>query len=373
MKNAYPSSDWQNVPIGDLVHKIQSWNPSLADGDEEFNYIDIGAVDQDRKEIVIPKSITCSDAPSRARQVLAKGDVLVSTVRPNLNAVAVVPTEYDGSIGSTGFCVLRPRNKLVDSSFLFQWVKSSEFISDMVKKATGASYPAVSDRIILDSQIPLPPLPEQRRIAEILDKAETLRAKRRAALAKLDGLAQSIFLEMFGDKNIQAFKEREIGSLIRLKSGEFLPASEINQGNFPVYGGNGVNGYHNAYMFDDPKIVIGRVGVYCGCVHLAPSQSWITDNALYASAFMERLDLMFLLHALRDANLNQYSSKSGQPLISGSRIYPVKIPLPPLPLQQAFARRVEAIEALKERQRASLAQFDALFASLQHRAFRGEL
>ena len=69
----------------------------------------------------------------------------------------------------------------------------------MVRRATGASYPAVSDRIVWESKIPLPPLPEQRRIAELLDKADALRAKRRAALAQLDTLTQSIFLNVFGD------------------------------------------------------------------------------------------------------------------------------------------------------------------------------
>ena len=69
----------------------------------------------------------------------------------------------------------------------------------MVRRATGASYPAVSDRIVCESKVPLPPLDEQKRIAEILDKADALRAKRRAALAQLDILTQSIFLDMFGD------------------------------------------------------------------------------------------------------------------------------------------------------------------------------
>lgn len=405
MKNAYPSSDWQNVPIGDLVHKIQSWNPSLADGDEEFNYIDIGAVDQDRKEIVIPKSITCSDAPSRARQVLAKGDVLVSTVRPNLNAVAVVPTEYDGSIGSTGFCVLRPRNKLVDSSFLFQWVKSSEFISDMVKKATGASYPAVSDRIILDSQIPLPPLPEQRRIAEILDKAEALRAKRRAALVKLDGLAQSIFLEMFGDPESRGWKFSTIeyvadpakGSIRTGPFGSQLLHSEFVDSGVAVLGID--NAVRNEFQWGERRYIteekyrdLSRYKVYpgdilitimgtCGRCAIVPSGiqeaintkhlCCITPDATKIHSVF--LHAYFLKHPISLKYLGTLAKGAIMDGLNMGIIKNMPIPLPPLSLQQAFARRVEAIEALKERQRASLAKLDALFASLQHRAFRGEL
>ena len=92
------------------------------------------------------------------------------------------------------FCGACPN--LLNSNYLFQWVKSPTFIGDMTKKATGASYPAVSDRIISESRVPLPPLAEQRRIAEVLDGAEALRAKRRAALAQLDALIQSIFLDL---------------------------------------------------------------------------------------------------------------------------------------------------------------------------------
>src|SRR5690606_19972428 len=108
--------------------------------------------------------------------------------------------ELDGATASTGFTVLRARGDQVDRSYLFHWVKHPRFVDEMVRKATGASYPAVSDRIVRESLIPLPALAEQRRIATILDKADALRAKRREAIAKLDHLLQSVFLDMFGDQ-----------------------------------------------------------------------------------------------------------------------------------------------------------------------------
>lgn len=185
------------VPIGECVDSCQSWNP-LAKPDDRFSYIDIASVDRETKSIEIVSTIKGAEAPSRARQIVKTNDVLVSTVRPNLNAVAQVPASLDGATASTGFTVLRPTKRL-DSTYLFHWVMSPAFVADMVRKATGASYPAVSDRIVRDSLIPLPPLPEQRRIAAILDKADALRAKRRQAMAKLDQLLQSVFLEMFGD------------------------------------------------------------------------------------------------------------------------------------------------------------------------------
>lgn len=101
--------------------------------------------------------------------------MLVSTVRPNLNSVAIVTEEFSGATASTGYTVLRPLPQIWDTQYLFHWVKTDHFINEMVKLATGQSYPAVSDKIILNSKIPLPALVEQRRIASILDQADALR------------------------------------------------------------------------------------------------------------------------------------------------------------------------------------------------------
>lgn len=185
--------------IGEVVDKVSSWTPARDDPDGEFVYVDLSTVDQNSKALATPRRLACTDAPSRARQIIRSGDVLVSTVRPNLNAVGRVPVEMDGATASTGFCVLRPRSEVADSDYLFHWVRSPRFVGEMVRKATGASYPAVSDRIVLESKIPLPILDEQKRIAQILNKADALRVKRRDAFAQLDILTQSIFLDMFGD------------------------------------------------------------------------------------------------------------------------------------------------------------------------------
>ena len=85
------SADWKTVSLGDLVEPAQTWNPSRFPSDEVFDYIDLSAVDQNAKLITEAREVSCGEAPSRARQLVARGDVLVSTVRPNLNGVARVP------------------------------------------------------------------------------------------------------------------------------------------------------------------------------------------------------------------------------------------------------------------------------------------
>jgi len=187
------------VAIGDCTERCTTWNPKADDPDGEFEYIDLSSVDKDTKSIGATGLISAASAPSRARQLVRAGDILVSTVRPNLNGVALVPVSLAGATASTGFTVLRPRSEVLYGAYLFHWVKHTAFVDEMMRLATGASYPAVSDKIVRESTIPLPPLAEQRRIAAILDKADALRAKRREAITKLDQLVQSVFVEMFGN------------------------------------------------------------------------------------------------------------------------------------------------------------------------------
>lgn len=201
-------------PIRESVLPIETWTPLSARG-AAFRYVDISSVDREEKCVTGANELAANDAPSRARQLLRSQDVLVSTVRPNLNAVAMVPEDLDGSVGSTGFTVLRADPRRLLPRYLFHWVCTPMFVADMVKKATGASYPAVSDRIVLDSEIPVPPLDEQRRIADILDKADAIRRKRKEAIALADELLRSTFLDMFGDPvaNPKAWPIRGLGSL----------------------------------------------------------------------------------------------------------------------------------------------------------------
>jgi type I restriction enzyme S subunit len=383
------------VPLGTCLSRASTWNPLRASADELFRYIDLSSVDQDTKTISDAREVACGEAPSRARQLVAHGDVLVSTVRPNLNGVARVPSELDGATASTGFCVLRPEPNKLDGSYLFQWVKSSAFIGDMVSKATGASYPAVSDRIIFESPIPLPPLEEQRRIAAILDQAETLRTQRRLALAHLDTLTQSLFLDMFGDpaRNTMGLPMQALGDLGDWHSGGTPPrgSGHYFEGKIPWFSSGELESMYvcdssehiseSAVRETSAKLVPAgalMLGMYdtaalkssiamniCSCNQAIAFASIHPDRALteyvYFAVQVGREDFRRLQRGVRQKNLNL------------SMVREIRIPAPTLALQKTFATRIQAIEALKATHRTALAQLDALFASLQQRAFAGEL
>ena len=267
-------------------------------------------------------------------------------------------------------------NGVSELAYLRHWLQSFEFRSQITREVTGIAQKNFGPSHLKRLRISLPPLDEQKRIAEILDAADALRAKRREALAQLDTLLRSTFLDMFGDPvtNPMGWERKPLGEVIRVRSGDGLVSKDmVPDGKYPVYGGNGINGYHDSFMFEEPRIVLGRVGVYCGAVHLTRPRAWVTDNSLYVHTFIQPVDTTYLVAALKMANLNQYAGRSAQPLISGNRIYPVEILIPPVDLQHRFATIVESVEQQKGRQRAHLAELDTLFASLQSRAFRGDL
>jgi len=159
---------WGWATIGDSCLPVDKIEPGLTPR-EPFCYIDISAIDRTAKTIGDVQRILGEAAPSRARQLVKTGDILVSTVRPNLQTIAVVPQELDGEVASTGFCVLRPDEGL-DPRWLFYWTLSPTFLESLLKKARGVSYPAVLDKDVRAEPIPLPPIDEQREIVETIKR-----------------------------------------------------------------------------------------------------------------------------------------------------------------------------------------------------------
>ncbi len=155
---------WLQTTIDVVTTRVQQTRPLPQ---ERFFYIDISSINRDTKQILNSQNMTGKDAPSRARQVVATGDVLVSMTRPNLNAVAIVPNELDAQIASTGFDVLRPVG--IDARWLYYLVRTENFISSMSSLVQGALYPAIRPKDIRNFTIPIAPLDEQKRIADKLD------------------------------------------------------------------------------------------------------------------------------------------------------------------------------------------------------------
>ncbi len=189
----------------------------------EFTYVDISSIDTYSKRIASPKRICTENAPSRARQNVRIGDVLVSLTRPNLNAVALIDREFGNAIASTGFHVVRP--VAVEPRWVYFFVQSRNFIERLLTRVQGVVYPAVRPKDVAELSFPLPPPAEQRRIvAEIekqftrLDSASEICSKLQHKLARL---SQSAFKALQPNEvNTQArrVRLRDVASTIQYGS-----------------------------------------------------------------------------------------------------------------------------------------------------------
>ena len=303
---------------------------------------------------------------------------------------------------------IRFKNKdgISDLRFLKHWIQSREFRTQISHEVTGIAQKNFGPSHLNRIKINLPSLPEQKRIAEVLDKADELRAKRRAALDKLDVLAQSIFLEMFGEPvtNLKGWKRLPFSEVLtKIESGwspvcldrpvlgnewgvlklgaitwcEYNPAenkalpSEINpDSTIEVKPGDLLFSRKNTY----------ELVAACALVKETPPHLMMSDLIFRLCLHPDsKIDSCFLHQLLiypskrREIQKLAGGSASSMPNISKSKLQDVLIEIPPLPLQREFAARIAAVENLKAAHRASLEKLDALFASLQDRAFKGEL
>ena len=133
-----------------------------------------------------------------------------------------------------------------------------------------------------------------------------------------------------------------LGNLVSITSGENLTSKQMHNGKIPVFGGNGITGYHSKANIFEETIVIGRVGYYCGSIHLTPCQAWVTDNA-FITQYSKLLNRDFLIYLLTALNLGKCCNATAQPVVSGKKIYPLLIALPPFKEQQRIVAQIEKL------------------------------
>jgi len=192
---------WRWVRLGEISAKrVDTCSPKEKFLDT-FIYVDISSIDNVQKRIVSPQVLPAREAPSRARQIIKTGDILVATTRPNLNGVALVPPELDNQICSTGFCVLRiPDENL--ARLVFAYVQSPTFVAIVSRLVQGALYPAITDDDVKKCWMPLPSPEEWHTIVARLEaqvaEVQRLRKAAERQLEAIHALPGALLGEVFG-------------------------------------------------------------------------------------------------------------------------------------------------------------------------------
>jgi type I restriction enzyme S subunit len=382
--------------------EVAELNPSLTDAlgdDDPVSFIPMSAVTAETATTSTGEDRRYSEV-SKGYTPFLDGDVLVAKITPCFEngKIAQARLSHRVGFGSTEFHVVRPRPGQADARYLLHFLRQERIRRDGERKMTGsAGQRRVPEHFLAGLNIPLPSLPEQRRIAEILDKADALRTKRRATFAQLDTLTQSIFLDMFGDHTtiLKRWPTKKLGELL-----DFLTSG--SRGWAEHYAESGElflriqNVQRDELLLDDIAYVNApdtteakRTRVEPGDVLLSITadlgRTAVVPEGLGPAFINQHLSIL-RTKALAPQFLSAYlTSPVGQRQVSGRNRHAVKaglnfddirsflVPVPPAGIQQDFVSCVNSVEKLKTCQRGSLRELDALFASLQHRAFRGEL
>jgi len=387
---------WPKIPLADCCEIISGATPSTSEP-SYWNSGDIcWATPKDLSELDgpyisdTPRKLTAAGLASCAATVLPEMSVLFSSRAPIGHvAINTVPMATN-----QGFKSFIPKANQVHAKFLYHWLRRNRPYLESL--GNGATFKEVSKAVVARVEIPVPPFPEQCRIAEILDKADALRARRRAAIAQLDTLTQAIFLDMFGDPttNPRGWPTRSLAQI-----GEVVTGNTPSRGEPDYFDGtlewiksdNLSAGAYFATRAEETLSDRGRAvartapptSILVTCI--AGSENSIGNAAMVNRevAFNQQINALiprsgnphFLFGQMRIGKrlVQQASTASMKGMVSKRRFQEIQFVFPPIEDQDRFAAASGLAERFKSAQRASLGKLDALFASLQDRAFRGEL
>ncbi|PWK03961.1 restriction endonuclease subunit S [Tumebacillus permanentifrigoris] len=180
--------NWIWVRIGTILPPMRTRNPEKL-GSNFFTYIDIESINNVNQEVESPKKLPVSEAPSRAQRAVHNGDVIISLVRPYLKNIALIDSEYEHAVASTAFYVCGS-SQAYDCRFLYHFLRSDYSTQYLVANTKGDNSPSVRSADFLEMAIPLPPLPEQKRI---VDRIESLLGKVNEAKKSIEGTLDFLY------------------------------------------------------------------------------------------------------------------------------------------------------------------------------------
>jgi len=389
-------SKWEMVRLGDVVYiDKRSIQPESIDPSAIF--IGLDNIVSNSSEFSSLKDVKSSDIKSN-KYVFTKKHILYGKLRPNLNKV--VTPDFDG-VCSTDIYPILVNEKMADKQYIYHTLHSPKFVLYTTNKINGANLPRVNGAIINNYNIPLPPLDEQKRIADVLDKASELIKKRKEQIRLMDELAKSLFIEMFGDPvenpmgwTLYLIKDLANPEKNSIKAGPFGSSLKkefyVTQG-YKIYGQEQVisgdidfGDYYisedkylelKSYSIKENDVLISLVGTY-GKLLIIPHifrLGIINPRLMKVSFDLKRIMPIYFKFFFESESLKKSLAEKSHggtmDILNVGIIKMINIPLPPLSLQQEFADRIDAIEQQKALLQDGLAKMETAYKALMQEYF----
>ena len=381
------TNNWQIKKLGEVCEVITGTTPSKKD---EENY-------GSDLPFCKPPHLWDNEISFTIEEMLSyKGAKKARVVPPNTVLVTCI-----GNLGRTGFLkkeaafnqqinAILENDKLI-GKYIFYQAQSPSFRNQLEKLATGTTVSIVNKKNFETIEIPIPPLETQHaivsKIEELFSELDKGITELKTAQQQLKTYRQSVLKSAFEGKltndNVkegelpEGWKLKNLGEIFKVSSGKGIKINQLKGGDYCVYGGNGLNGYHSEYFIEESVLIIGRVGVKCGVTHITKPKGWVSDNALIVKPIIEDFDIKFFKLRLEFENLNKLSVSTAQPVISGNSIYSVQVFLPKLEEQYRIVQEIESrlsvADKMEQSIQESLQKAEALRQSILKKAFCGEL
>ena len=397
---------WTWRPLRELTIRGSIWNPR-ANPRPSIRYIDVSAVSRDELRIVSEATYSAGTAPSRARKIVEAGDTIFATVRPTLRRIAQIPASLDGEIVSTAFCILRPDRQAIDADFLYFATQLESVVEGIAAMQSGASYPAVRDVDVLDQVIPLPPLPEQREIAAVLNTIRTASLHQAQCEVNATALKRAAIRELFtcGLRG-EAQRETEIGpvpaswqrlpisALGKIVTGNTPPTKDsanYTEGEIPFIAPGDIE--HGFMVEKTEKFITDQglkysrpitreatcfvcIGSTIGKVGYTIFSICATNQQINSVLPNDRFDPLFTFYLLAfwADHVRKHASRSPVPILSKGAFEQIEVVATTnIDEQREISAILDAIDRKIDLHRRKRAVLDDLFKALLHKLMRGEI
>jgi type I restriction enzyme S subunit len=376
-----------------------------------IRYVDVSAVSRETLAIDPPTATAAKDAPSRARKIVRRDDTIFATIRPTLKRVAKVPMELDNEIVSTAFCVLRPDKAQIDPDYLFFLTSSDNFVASVAEHETGASYPAVRDRDVLDQKVELPAFEEQQKIVKALNVFRGSVLNEIELLRVAEELKRAAMTRLF-TRGLRGEAQKETGIGLVPESWEVVPLGtlgKIGNGSTPkrtvpaYWTGGEFPWLTSAKVYDReiekadqfvtktaleechlPRVKPGAVlmaitgqGKTLGHCAVLNTEATISQHIAYVQTDTERVEPRFIRGYLEAQYnyLRQVAAGGGSTkgALTCAFLKDLPIPLPLLDEQHEIVAILDALDRKIALHRQKRAVLEELFQSLLHKLMTGEI